>query len=525
MPTTPIRVLLVDPDPVALAASARVLHEAGIEVVAQAATGEEAVRLGAAAQPTVVVIDVALGGMGAATATRRLRDVVGHRLDIVAQASFSGVSRIGEMVSTGAAAFVVKGRFGDLVAAVRAVTAGSGLLSSEVARPLLEEIQRLYEAEQEKRLELEKTVARLQAVTITDWLTGLKNHGYFWQRLGEELQRARRYDRPLAVIMADLDDFKAVNDEFGHSIGDEVLRATGEAMTASVRESDIACRVGGEEFAIIVPETSAVGALQAAERVREAVMEINVAPVGGVTISLGVAVFPFHATEGRELVEAADRALYDAKHAGKNCSRIAGGPTTRSATAVDPYGPAVSAFLSALELRGPQFVRHAERVADLCSAIGTHMKLPAGELENLRLAALLHDVGMIGVPDTILDKTGPLGDEERERLALAPQRGGELLAQAVPAEVVATIAALREGVDGPAHSIGGSVLNAARVLAVADAYDAMRTDKPYRAARGEAEAIAELRRHATGRFDPAVIDALEEVLKGATTAQVIQFPA
>ncbi len=282
-----IRVILVDPDPVSLVASANVLREAGIEVVAQAESGEEAVRLAPAAQPTVAVIDVGIGGMGAATAVRRLRDVIGHRLDIVAQASFSGVERIGEMVSSGAAAFVVKGKFGDLVAAVRAVAVGSGLLSSEVSRPLLEEVQRQYEAEQKKRKELEKTVARLEAVSITDWLTGLKNHGYFWQRLGEELQRARRYDRPLAVIMADLDDFKNVNDEYGHAVGDEVLRAAGEAMAASVRESDIACRVGGEEFAIIVPETSAVGALQAAERVREAVMEANVPPVERVTISLG----------------------------------------------------------------------------------------------------------------------------------------------------------------------------------------------------------------------------------------------
>ena len=312
----PVDIIIVDPDPVSRSAAESVLAE--FNIVGSVGTGEEALRIAATESPTIALIDMSLPGMGAAVCAKRLRDTSGLRVDIIAQTSFSDIDAIGDMLSSGAAAYIVKGKFEDLLAAVRAVSVGSGLLSAEASRPLLAEVQRRYEVEHDRATKLERSVARLEAMSITDWLTGLKNHGYFWDRLTEEAQRARRYDRPFAVIMADLDDFKKVNDEFGHSVGDEVLRSVGEAFSDAVRDSDVACRVGGEEFGVIVPETGAVGAIQAAERIRAAVLAADVGVVGQVSVSLGISVYPFHAMETRDLVDAADRALYEAKRAGKN---------------------------------------------------------------------------------------------------------------------------------------------------------------------------------------------------------------
>ena len=160
--------LLVDADPVARAASVSVLVDAGIEIAGEAASGEEALALARSTEPGVAVIDASLPGMGAVATATRLREVPGRRVEVVAVATFDGIHKIGAMVGAGAAAYVVKGKPADLVAAVRAVAAGSGLLSAEASRPVLEEVQRLYERERVRNEELEQMVARLQALSVTD---------------------------------------------------------------------------------------------------------------------------------------------------------------------------------------------------------------------------------------------------------------------------------------------------------------------------------------------------------------------
>ena len=294
-----VRVLVVDSDPVARAVTANVLEAAGLPVVGQASDPAQALELAAATNPNTAIVDVDMPGMGAPTLARRLREVSEHRIEIVAQAGFTDVEALGEMVAGGTSAYVVKGKPAELIAAIRAVTSGSGLMSAEASRPVLEEIQKLYDRERARNGELEQMVTQLQALSVTDWLTGLKNHGYFFDRLSEEMERSRRYDRPLAVIMADLDDFKSVNDAYGHSSGDAVLRTVGEIFRTQLREVDVACRVGGEEFGVIMPETDVEGAMQVAERLRTAAEQTSVPGVGAVTISLGIAVFPDHADVAR----------------------------------------------------------------------------------------------------------------------------------------------------------------------------------------------------------------------------------
>ena len=169
-----------------------------------------------------------------------------------------------------------------------------------------------------------------------DGLTGLCNHRCFWERLRDEVARAGRYGQPLSLLMLDLDDFKLVNDRFGHPVGDELLRAVGHALQTQIRQGvDCAARYGGEEFAVILPATESElggggldGAVATAERIRRAVAGLR-APVAdpaweGITVSIGVATLPVHAGDAEELVAQADRALYAAKARGKDSVMVAG---------------------------------------------------------------------------------------------------------------------------------------------------------------------------------------------------------
>ncbi len=509
--------------------TANVLASARVEVVGEAASGEQALALARSANPTVAVIDVGLAGIGAAATARRLREEARSRLEVVAVASFENIGRVGDIVAAGAAAYVVKGKPAELIAAVKSVSVGSGLLSAEASRPVLEEVSRLYDRERVRNLELEKMVSRLQAQSVTDSLTGLKNHGFFFDRLAEELERASRYQRPLAVIIADIDNFKMVNDAFGHAAGDAVLRALGDVFRTQLREVDLACRIGGEEFGFVLPETDEEGGMRAAERIRTGVASHPIAEVGNVTVSLGVAVFPEHAMERDELLESADTALYQAKHEGKNCSRLAGesSMTVQLTRARPTTGPVVGALLAALRMRVPYLAEHSVRVAELAPVLGEGLGLSVARLGRLRLAALLHDVGMLGVPDAILIKPGPLDAAEWDVVRDHPQNGYDLVADAVHVEVAGAVLCHHERMDGtgyPRGLGGGEIPLLARILLVADAFDAMTMPRSYQRPLSVPDALAELRRNAGTQFDGQVVEVLAEHLDRGRSSNVVDFP-
>jgi diguanylate cyclase (GGDEF)-like protein len=509
--------------------TASVLASARVELVGEAASGEQALALARTAHPTVAIIDAGLPGMGPAETARRLREEADRRLEVVAVASFESIARIGDMVAAGAAAYVVKGKPAELIAAVKSVSVGSGLLSAEASRPVLEEVSKLYDRERVRNIELERMVSRLQALSVTDSLTGLKNHGFFFDRLAEELERASRYQRPLAVIIADIDNFKQVNDAFGHAAGDAVLKSLGDVFRTQLREVDLACRIGGEEFGFVLPETDEQGGMRAAERIRSAVESFVIEDVGTVTVSLGVAVFPEHATERDELLESADTALYQAKHEGKNCSRLAGDSsmTVQLTRARPTTGPVVGALLAALRMRVPYLAEHSVRTAELAPVIGAGMGLSVARLGRLRLAALLHDVGMLGVPDSILVKPGPLDSTEWDIVRGHPQNGHDLVSDAVHAEVSEAVLSHHERMDGtgyPRGLAGTEIPLLARILLVADAFDAITMPRAYQRPLEPLEAITELRRNAGTQFDPEVVEVLAQHIGGERTSNVFEFP-
>lgn len=204
------------------------------------------------------------------------------------------------------------------------VGTGAAYLAAQVQRHRLglADTRKLLSELREAHAQLKGFAREMSLRAVTDGQTGLYDHTYFHQRLDEELRRAERYDRPLSLLMLDLDDFKVHNDVDGHPSGDRVLAEVARILAASVRKADVVCRYGGDEFTVIMPETEIGAAVAAAERIRRAVERRALGTAKGkektVTVSIGVASRPDHADTGIGLVEASDQALYASKRRGKN---------------------------------------------------------------------------------------------------------------------------------------------------------------------------------------------------------------
>jgi diguanylate cyclase (GGDEF)-like protein len=180
-------------------------------------------------------------------------------------------------------------------------------------RRLREGRQQIADANETLKMKNEE----LERLAVTDGLTGLSNHRSLMQRLGEEGIRSQRTKKPFAVIMADVDYFKAYNDDYGHPAGDEILKRMGAILREATRTMDYVARYGGEEFAVLLPETTIGGAMEVAERIR-AKVESTSFPNRQITLSIGVAEFPRHADSSKGVMKAADVALYHAKRGGRN---------------------------------------------------------------------------------------------------------------------------------------------------------------------------------------------------------------
>ncbi len=361
-----------------------------------------------------------------------------------------------------------------------------------------------------------------------DQLTGLANRRYFLETLGRTVETAARYDRPLALLLIDLDHFKNVNDTAGHLAGDALLREIAVRLVARLRRSDFPARYAGDELAMILPETGLSGAMTLAERLRSAVASAPI-PVGEttrvwLTLSVGVAVYT-PGTTVTDFLRAADSALYFAKHEGRN--RVCGpdaaqvaltGPIDELATILRGGNQAVIEELAAaVDARVAQSTGQAALVAQVAVALGRVIGLATNEIDTLRSAALVHDIGEIAIAPDILGRPGPLGVRERALVRAHPRRSYDLLA-AVPAfqEALPLILHHHERWDGdgyPDNLAGEAIPLGARIIAVADAWVALTTDRPHRAALGPAEALAEIIRGAGAQFDPAVVAALPNALR------------
>ncbi|CAA9587583.1 MAG: diguanylate cyclase/phosphodiesterase (GGDEF & EAL domains) with PAS/PAC sensor(s) [uncultured Thermomicrobiales bacterium] len=360
-----------------------------------------------------------------------------------------------------------------------------------------------------------------------DPLTGLANRRYFMEMLTAAVERAGRYGRALALLVIDLDHFKNVNDTFGHLAGDALLRATAERLGSRLRKGDLAARYAGDELAIILPETDLAGATVLAERLRGAIGDEPFLLGGGavvrLTLSIGVAEHT-PAASVADLLQAADGAMYFAKHGGRD--RVCGPEAARVVLARggDQLGAilhggnqvVIEELAAATDARVPELVGQAARVAALAVELGAVLGLDSAALLALRSAALVQDFGEIAIAPEILGRAGPLTQWEWALVRAHPRYGTELLA-GVPAyrEILPLILHHHEYWDGrgyPDGLAGEAIPHGARIIAVADAWIAQTTARPYRAARSYAEALREIRDHAGSQFDPAIVAALPRAL-------------
>lgn len=388
------------------------------------------------------------------------------------------------------------------------------------------ELQRLQKELGAKNRTLSETNARLQALATTDPLTGLANHRALVAALEHELARAYRYRHECSILFLDIDHFKALNDSYGHAVGDSVLRDFAKLLEQQIREIDVPGRWGGEEFLVILPETGEQEARLISERARSAVAAHAFTMGGGMslTCSIGIATFPGDARERDGLVTCADQAMYAAKKLGRNQVRSASDPATLALSKSVEQGSredvALSGIVEALnalvEAHDRYTGQHTRRVAALATRLALALDLDATEARMIGLAGRLHDIGKIGISDAVLQKPERLNEQEYASMQEHTIVGADIISR-IPSlrALVPVIRAHHERWDGsgyPDGLAGTAIPLGARIVAVADAYDAIVTERHYQPARDTSSALNELRRCAGTQFDPAITRALEEVL-------------
>jgi diguanylate cyclase (GGDEF)-like protein/putative nucleotidyltransferase with HDIG domain len=374
------------------------------------------------------------------------------------------------------------------------------------------------------RARVELLIARLYDAARTDPLTKLSNRRGFRELLDLELERARRGKTQMTILVGDLDHFKEVNDRSGSRVADVALQRFARLLETDKRRIDGVARVGGEEFALVLPDTDHHAAFVIAERLRSALQEEFARDTVPVTISFGVASYPLHGETASSLLRAADEALFAAKENGRNRS-VLHSPALRRVphqdadsrdVAGERFVAVVLELAEAVDLRFSGSARHSETVGRYAAMMAQQLGLSEQRTERVRLAGMLHDVGKVGVPDSILRKPAKLTDEEFEIIKGHPALGAQILEHPSPADVREWVGAHHERPDGRGYPLGLSrdaVPVEAQILAVADAYEAMTSDRAYRSSIGQAAARAELERCSGTQFDPAVVDALLAVLE------------
>jgi diguanylate cyclase (GGDEF)-like protein/putative nucleotidyltransferase with HDIG domain len=356
----------------------------------------------------------------------------------------------------------------------------------------------------------------------TDGLTGLRNHRSFQTTLHDALDTATSDGSLVSLVMLDIDDFKGINDRYGHPSGDQVLRTIAEVLS-DVVGADFAFRVGGEEFALLLPERDGPAGKELLDTVHAKLEKTSFPHDVAVTISVGVAVFPEMAESRDALVQMADSALYWAKNHGKahTCVYSKGIEAVRRpseiAVLAERHGRlrAAESLIRIVDAKDTYTGEHSQSVMRVAEGIARTYGLDETTVEQVRLAALLHDMGKIAVPDAILQKAGKLDPDELAVLREHPELGFQLLEGLGVEPVDAWVRHHHEFWDGSGypHGLQGEEIPlGSRIILVADAFDAMTSDRVYRRGGSVADAIAELRRKSWTQFDARFVAALEAYL-------------
>ena len=398
---------------------------------------------------------------------------------------------------------------------------------------------------------------RLQQQSITDGLTGIKTRRFFWEALSSEWKRASRSGRPFSVVLIDLDKFKEVNDSLGHLEGDLVLARVGRLLEQKCRQSNVVARYGGDEFIILMPETGIEQAQVLAERLRLWLATDPMLEEHQITGSFGVASFPVHGFSMEDLIRVADAGMYVAKHAGGNqvstsdafgdgaevrrhlvsgyiegflqrehngpedleelistLRKLCGGQDDADRKAMKE---GVEALARAAELREHNATGHGEQCAHYAGMIARGLNLSAEEVESVAFAGRVHDVGRLFIPEQILNNPGVRTEEELAQIRTHPHVGAEVL-RAIPEfeGVAQAVESHHEAFDGSGYPFGLKGENISlhgRIVAVADSYVNMTSDRFVAPPKTDEQAMAELTRLSGTRFDGMIVRLLARLLK------------
>ena len=370
---------------------------------------------------------------------------------------------------------------------------------------------------------VDSLIDRLYDTARTDPLTDLPNRRGFRELLDLELERARRRDSELTVLVGDLDHFKEVNDRSGHHVGDAVLRRVARLLEGRKRTIDAAARVGGEEFTLVLPDTDETEAFLVAERLRSELQSEFAEDAVPITISFGIAMFPKHGHTAGSLLRAGDEALYGAKRNGRNRSMIHTPvlrEVVREGDQRDVEGERFTAAMldlaEAVDLRFSGSARHSETVGRYAEMMAIELGLSEERVRRVRLAGVLHDIGKVLIPESVLQKPGTLDPDEFELIKRHPEFGQQILDHPALADVRVWVGSHHERPDGagyPRGLTGAAIPIEGRIIAVADAFEAMTSDRSYRAAIGQAAARAELERCSGSQFDSQVVAAFVRIIE------------
>ena len=398
---------------------------------------------------------------------------------------------------------------------------------------------------------LRRLVARIsdvESMASTDQLTRLLSRPACLSVLAVEIERSNRYQRPLTVALIDIDRFKRINDTYGHAVGDDMLRHVAQVLRSGIRNVDALGRYGGEEFLLVMPETDVDGGLASAENLRRIMGRTPLTletPRGPseirVTISVGIA---GHLGERSldidALLREADTALYEAKEAGRDqvqAHRPFSESSSFTRATIDAHARNEAAkigrgafeassqhLLGALSERSGWAGGASKLIADLSAELGRAVGLPDGDIERIRTASLLHDLGKLAIPDEILSKPGPLSPTEWRTIVEHPKIGQVVLEQAgAIRDAAAIVLHHHEWFDGrgyPHGLAGAEIPIGSRIVAIADAYEAMISDRPYSAAMSHADAVGELERQRGTQFDPDLVDTFINLVGDGTGAPI-----
>ncbi|HME13145.1 MAG TPA: diguanylate cyclase [Candidatus Acidoferrum sp.] len=410
---------------------------------------------------------------------------------------------------------------------------------------------------------------KAQEQAITDGLTGVKTHRFFMEALSAEWKRSTRAARAFALVLMDLDRFKFVNDFYGHLEGDLVLQRVGHILETNCRRSDVVARYGGDEFVILMPETTMEHARQLATKLKGWVSSDPLLREKNISASFGIACYPLHGSSPQELIQVADASMYLSKHQGGNAvstadhfdpneakkwkrdvleaylgvtlkrlfstgpdafeeiyqrlkqftESLAATESTNGTPSPTPFGnqglpqavlDTVTSLAFAIDAKDHYTQGHSQKVSAYAALIAEGLEMNDAEVEEIRLGAILHDIGKVGIPETILNKSGPLNPEEWEIMKSHVIFGAKILDPLTPlASVRKMVLHHHEFFDGsgyPEALSGNNIPLGARIIAVADAYDTITSDRTYKKGRPAADALAELERCANAQFDGAIVE-------------------